>query len=441
MPKAKKKGVMYKGKRVYGAVATRIKRKRAAAKRRSTTAKRRRKNPVRSPRSRGMVLSEKEFQRRVAAEMRKRKAAAKKRKKPAKKRTHPKKAKVTVTRAKPKKAAAKKRRKTVAKKRKTTKRKTTKRKSPKRVAAAKKAARTRARKKAARKRAGRKAAAARARRRRVPRRGYVRTRRRKAIKRYGRGVRSMARARRSILHTKKRGSGLARAFARRYRMRSNPVGAVVDTLKQTAPIALSMYGSRAVCNMVKKHSGSIPGFSALGVHAGPVTAGLLLIAGTFVTKKGRLAKMRREILVGMGLNFIDTALTTYAPASVKAYIGLGDEDVYDQALAEYVAVGEYVQMGDDAYAEMGDYIEIGAEEELGMMEELGVEEELGGTADQLQIGTGIGQRAGAGMLKQIPGRSFTAPVPSRSFVKQIPQVGAGYDAMSNLYTGIFKGGF
>jgi hypothetical protein len=250
----------------------------------------------------------------------------------------------------------------------------------------------------------------------------------------------VAKARRTIHNTRRYGSGAAKGILRRFRMRSNPVGAVVDTLKQAAPVAVSMYGSRFLSGLMRKHAGKIPGFSALGMHAAPVTAGLLLVAGTYVTKKGRLAKMRREILIGMGLNFIDTALTTYAPPSVKAYISLGqnNEDVYSE-MGEYVKMGEYVRMGDDAYSEMGDYIEVGAEEELGMMEELGVMEEMG-QAD-LQIGTGIGQPAGAGMLKPVASKSFVGPVGSKSFVKEIPGVGPGHNAMSSLYQGIFKGGF
>lgn len=279
--------------------------------------------------------------------------------------------------------------------------------------------------------------------------------RKRITRRKGRGTRSLRRARRTIKYQRQYGSSAARAFMRRYKMRTNPGKAVIDSIKRAVPVVASIYGTRWLSQQAIPR---IPGLDRLGGHVKPVGALLMLVGGAFLTKRVKfLSRWRNDILLGMGINVIDTALSTYMPASVKAQMGMlgDDENIYDRALGEYVqlgnadGMGEYVQLG-NYVSEMGEYVQLGAEEELGMEEELGIEEELGlagveyGPASQ--IGTGIGSNWGpvdrpGGLTRRVPRRAFAAPVPSRSFVKQVPEAGPGFDKLSRLYTGVFAGGF
>lgn len=363
------------------------------------------------------------------------------------------------------------------------------RKSPKRVAAAKKAAATRKRKAAARSAAARKAARTRkrgtamrrnarktvrrrrkttarrpARRRRTTRRyrrnprtlTKARARRmqragakKRATKKYrryrsskqrqylrapvrnrkhkGRVVKSLGKARRSILWNKAYGSAQSRKFMKRYGMRSNIGGGAMDAVKRAIPVAAAMYGSKMLS------AGLVPRLPVIGggTHAAPAAAGLLLLGASFATKKvAFLGKYRQEILMGAGLNFLDVVLTNYAPDSVKSMLGLPVAAVAASptAAGEYFDMGEYLEIG-GYEAEMGEYIDIGAEEDLGAYAELG----------EGNIGTGIGTQS-ASMIRSVPRRMMSAPVPSRSFVKEVPGVGSGFDALDSLYTGVFAGG-
>lgn len=472
MPKAKK-GVTYKGKKVYGIVATRVRRKRAAAKRKRGM----RGNPARpkgwGAKKKGGLLAAQRKARKgrkrpktrgkgVSAATKKRRAAAKKRyAKDPKRVAAGKKAAATKRRlalAKSragKKGATTRKKSAAAKKRTSTSRKTTtKRKPAKRKVAAKT---VRRRKTTV---AKRKSKPTKASRRRVALKGLRRSKKRgrtKAIKTYRRKrktlkrglkrkftsrkrnrrvAKSVRKARRAINYNKAHGSTASRSFMTRYKMRSNVQGGVVDAVKKAIPVAAAMYGGRVLARKVLP---MVPGLSGLGKHAAPVGSGLMLLAGSFATKKvALLRKHRQEVLMGLGLNFIEIVLTSYVPSNWLGAIGLsGDESIYDSAMGEYVDVGEYIDTG-GYEEEMGEYIEMGAEEELGMMEEMGegFEEALGGGG----IGTGIGTQNSA-MLKSVPRRAMTAAVPSRSFVRQVPKVGAGYDKLANLYTGIFSGGF
>lgn len=244
----------------------------------------------------------------------------------------------------------------------------------------------------------------------------------------------MLRARRSIRNRYK--TALGRATQRRYRMRSNPGGVIMDTLKAAASVAIPLYAARAVSFGI---AGRIPGLNRVpSQFQGTVMAFLLGVAGHFATKKiGRLAKYRGHIMLGLGLNFLDNVLSAVAPASIKTRIGLGD--VYADGLGDYVEVGAQ-PIDDDMtlsdYVEVGDYIEVGAEEELGatVEEELGLEEELGADA---YLG-GVQQSS---MLAPIARTSALQSVPARSFTRQVPRAGAGYDNPRQLYGGVFAGGF
>lgn len=209
---------------------------------------------------------------------------------------------------------------------------------------------------------------------------------------------------------------------------------LIDLAKRAAPVLVGLYGARLI---VSKIGPMIPGVSSLGVMSAPALAVGAVLLTNFATKKvGALAKYRNELLLGTALAALDSIISAFAPASVKAMIGVGD--IYDQAMGEYVSVGEYVAVGADPLDDdiaMSDYIQVGGmgvEEELGIEEELGVEEELGN--DMLG---GVSQGS---LMKTVPTRGFLAPVPARSFTKPVRSAGPGYDNSGHLYQGIFRGG-
>ena len=209
--------------------------------------------------------------------------------------------------------------------------------------------------------------------------------------------------------------------------RRNPGGFLVDLAKRAIPVVFAYYGTRLVVN---KLAALIPGVSSLGTLQGPVAAvGGVLLAQQATKRVGFLAKHRNEIMLGSMLNVLDSFIQSFAPASVKALVGMSD----------YVAVGDYFAVGATPLNDqmtMSDYIAVGGdgvEQELGLEEELGVEEELG--SDAL-----LGGLTQGSLLAQVPRQNFLAPVPARSFSRQIPAAGAGYDNPSQLYTGIFNGG-
>lgn len=296
------------------------------------------------------------------------------------------------------------------------------RKSAKRSRAGKKAARTRARKKAARRRAARKAARKRARKQSRRRGGRKMARKyrklkhgRRTKKRHGRGVRALARGRRSIRYARKHGSGAAKRFLKRFRMRSNPLGMIKDVMANVLPLAAGFFASRFASAKVPSlpYVGDLIG--KLGSVAPVVVAGGVLVGAHYLTKKiGKLAKYRTGIMSGAGLNLLFTAIDSFAPASVKGFLGMGDEGVYDEALGAYTS--------DVAgYEEVNGYESVEGYEEVGAMQELAAEEELGGWADGLTAGVASAKRLRA--------------LPARSMVSDVPGFGAG-----KLYTGVFASG-
>lgn len=278
---------------------------------------------------------------------------------------------MTMAKAK-KKRRSKKRRKSAApkksrrKKRKSTSRKR-RRKSSKRSRAAKKAARTRKAKKARRKAAAKKAARSRKRkggskRRRRSRKASTSRKRRRSRSRSRKGgsrrrrrsrrrtgVKALRRARRTIRYQRRRGGRAAKSYMKRYRMRSNPgIKGIVGALKKAVPYGVGFFGSRLLAG--KLPSLPVVGglIARLGTHAGPVAAvGMVALAAYShkVPVLGKMAGRHRDALVtGAALNAIATVVSTYLP-SVAGFLGMG----------EYVRVGEYVQSGE--YFEQGEYVQ------------------------------------------------------------------------------------
>lgn len=278
----------------------------------------------------------------------------------------------TGARSNPAKGSTKRGRSTAAKKAAATRR----RNATARSAAAKKAAATRKRRAGARKSPVRKRRRTVAKRRATKRRSYKRNpapkrkklsaaarKRRKSYggKRSSRGMGAIAKGRRSIKASKRRG-GLSGAFVRKYKMKTNP-GGLVQAVKTALPIAGSFYVSKLICNKLS----SIPAVAdVLGKLPGgvgkPVLAGLILAGTHYGTKRGMLAKHRTGLMLGTALSLIDTIISTFAPADVKAMIGVGDYGY--GSLGEYVSTGEYVSSGEYVstgdhygYGSMGEYVE------------------------------------------------------------------------------------
>ena len=224
---------------------------------------------------------------------------------------------------------------------------------------------------------------------------------------------------------------------------------------------------------------NVPGVSAIPSKIrGPAVAGVLFGAGHFATKKRSLRKMRTGVLVGLGLNLLDTLLSALAPPGVKSLFGLAgaDEDIYGPALSDYVAMDDYVALEGappiENHLTLSDYVAVGdtgldpdmegLESELG-----GIEQDLGaieddegdtdleafedlGTVDAYQdLGRGFmdfANRKIGGVNRRmlrapIRRKRARAPVPRRRFARPIPRVGHAFDEPAQLYTGIFSGGF
>ncbi len=202
----------------------------------------------------------------------------------------------------------------------------------------------------------------------------------------------------------------------------------MDLAKRAVPVLLSFYGTRL---LVSRIGPMIPGVASLGTLQGPALAvGSVIGLNYLTTKVGALAKHKTEIMLGATLSALDSLFQAFAPASVKAMIGMSD----------YVSMSDYVAVGATPLNDrmtMSDYIAVGGdgvEEELGLEEELGVEEELGNDL----LG---GMPGAASLMKQVPTMRFMQQIPARSFTQPIPAAGTAYDNPNQLYNGIFNGGF
>jgi hypothetical protein len=255
------------------------------------------------------------------------------------------------------------------------------------------------------------------------------------MKLYGNPSRRRRRRRRGSTARRYRRNGARRRYHR------NPLGgtfgALLDIVKTAAPAVGSLLVSRIASGFLAP---KVPMIDKLGPAAKPVVSAAVLFGMTYVSKMGPLAKYRRELLIGSGINLLLDVASAFLPANVKSMLQLGDNGIYDRALSDYVQVGDYLTTGAtpiDDNITLSDYITTGAvEEELGQLgdgleQELGLEEELG-------IDEGVSQSA---FLAPVQQRSFLSPVPARSFTQQVPRAGAGLDNPGLLYTGIFGGGF
>jgi hypothetical protein len=141
-----------------------------------------------------------------------------------------------------------------------------------------------------------------------------------------------------------------RRYVRKHRMYSNPsLAGMMNVMKQVAPAALAFYVGRIIANKVT----AIPAVGAqiakLGTHAAPALAAATFVGGSFAAAKIKpLAKYSAAIMTGLGLNLVFTLVDAYVPDSLKTTIGLGDDQLYDEALADYENVGEY-QSGVEGY--------------------------------------------------------------------------------------------
>lgn len=220
-------------------------------------------------------------------------------------------------------------------------------------------------------------------------------------------------------------------------MRSNPgfVGGAMDVVKMALPIAISIYGARAL----SKQLPSLPGFNMIPAgFQGIAAAGGTVVAAHFLTNLSMLRKYKGAAMTGAGINLIDSVLSAFAPASIKSMFGVGD--IYDNGLSDYVTMGEYMSMGSpiDDDITLNDYVEVGAlQEELGVEEELGLEEELGSSLDRAYLGG----TSSESMLRTVGQTSMIGAVPQRSFTRDVRRAGSGYDKANVLYGGIFGGGF
>jgi hypothetical protein len=208
-------------------------------------------------------------------------------------------------------------------------------------------------------------------------------------------------------------------------------------VKQALPVLAAMIGGKFI---TKKLESRLPAAIPAQFRGPALAAGMLFLGGMATNKVAALKKHQGSIMLGLGLNLLTEAISSFAPASIKSMIGLG-EGLYDRALSDYVTTGDYLTTGatpiDDDIA-LSDYITTGGlEEELGLSEELGVSEELG----MIDAGTVHGGVSQSAMLKQIPSQSFMEEVPARSFTKGVGQAGQGFDNPGALYAGIFRGGF
>lgn len=219
------------------------------------------------------------------------------------------------------------------------------------------------------------------------------------------------------------------------RYRRNPGGMLVDLAKRAVPVLVGLYGTRFVANKLGAY---VPGVSSLGAAQTPAIAIATVLLLNFATKKvAKLARYRSELMLGAGLAALDSLFQAFAPASVKAALGVGD--VFDAGIGEYVEMGDYLAVGADPIDDdiaMSDYIAVGGD---GVEEELGLEEELGAVEEELGNDL-LGGVSSTSLMRTVPTRKFLSPVPSRSFTRQIPKAGGMYDRPGSIYQGIFRGG-
>lgn len=215
------------------------------------------------------------------------------------------------------------------------------------------------------------------------------------------------------------------------------------------PAGASLYAARLISG---RFAGQIPGIGMIPVEfRSPALAAGMVALGHYLTGKKSpvkvLKKHRVPIMIGLGINLLDKAISAFAPASVKQMIGLSG------GMSDYVTVDDYVQIGatpiqDDItladYVQVGQYEGEGLEEDLGalqqdlgiLQQDLGVEMDLGGFSNRH-----LGGVSRSSMAAPVGHKRYLAPVPTRSFTKPVPHFSDEFDAGDRVYTGIFAGGF
>jgi hypothetical protein len=228
------------------------------------------------------------------------------------------------------------------------------------------------------------------------------------------------------------------------RYRKNPsVAGMMALAKQALPVLAGMLVGKMI---IKNVAPKIPGLDKLGKIQGAALSIGMLVAADYATGMVKaLGKHRDGIMLGLGINVI-TELLSMIPQA-KAYLGLGDEGIYDRALSDYVTTGEYLTTGampiDDDIA-LSDYITTGEiESELGLESELGIESAMGIEAamGEIDAGTVHGGVSRSEFLQPVNNQSFLREIPARSFTKDVAHVSDGFDNPGALYAGIFRGGF
>lgn len=173
-----------------------------------------------------------------------------------------------------------------------------------------------------------------------------RVKRRKNQKSYTRyGQKGLVKARKRILRAKKRpGAKRTLAYMRRTNMmKVNPSNGMMSAMKQVLPIAGSFYVSKLLSKKLSELPMVSNITSKLPMNLGrPVLSGVILAAAHYGTKKGALAKHRTGLMLGTALAFVDSIIATFAPADVKAMMGVGEY----VSMSEYVSTNEYVSSGD-----------------------------------------------------------------------------------------------
>ena len=175
-------------------------------------------------------------------------------------------------------------------------------------------------------------------------------------------------ARKSI-HAAKRRGGLSGYYVKTYKMKSNP-GGIMQAVKTALPIAGAFYVSKVIANKLGEMVPQVGSLNVGGYALGkPVVSGVLLVATHYGTKgfTGNKATLRSGLMLGSALALLDSVIGTFAPANVKAMMGLEPTCPADvKAVAEKVAqdgygsLGEYVSMGNNAgYGSLGEYVSMG----------------------------------------------------------------------------------
>ena len=258
----------------------------------------------------------------------------------------------------------------------------------------------------------------------------------------------------------RRRATVRRSSSKRRRFRRNPAslgGGLALIAKQAIPIASSLYLSR----IASRKLGQLDIPVVPDRLQAPAVASLLFGAGHFATKSKQLRKWRTGVLVGLGLNLIDSLVSAFAPQSVKSMFGLAgaDTDIYGPALSDYVAMDDYVALEGappiENHLTLSDYVAVGdSDDGLGLEADLGsfeqdlggIEEDLGDAYEDLGRTDDFANRRIGGVNR----RMLTAPInykhsrgtiPSRSFSRPIRPASSDFDEPGQLYTGNFSGGF